>query len=326
MPSRQPRTRTTSLVTQQVAFDHHQISAGRRRGACSTSSNISRWPLTTSAPRARGATLGPATSAGTHRLYTAQPSGSASRRTAGITAWPAPSRSPGRTPRPSRRAGRPGCASAAAAPRTAGGAPPARHPPRRPQSRRSPDTSTATVAARRPRSASGSQSTAQDASPDARDASSEDEPRSDAGRSRYRPLPSDPPPTERCARAIRLQHSTLPASPTFRFSAMLTGRPQAGHFHSAPVDTVHGPATAVRLAKPKASRVPVGHHFPRVFPAQPCTVTRAGLPARVPGGRSGQRQGHRTQPLRGGGWRACGFRPKSDGLTAGTTRDQRAER
>ena len=29
---------------------------------------------------------------------------------------------------------------------------------------------------------------------------------------------------------------------------MLTGRPQAGHFHSAPVDTVHGPATAVRLS------------------------------------------------------------------------------
>ena len=150
-----------------------------------------------------------APSAGTHRLYPAQPSGSASRRTAGITAWPAPSRSPGRTPRPRRRAGRPGCASAAADPRTAGGAPPARHPPRRPQSRRSPDTSTATAAARRPRSASGSQSTAQDASPDARDASSEDEPRSDAGRSRYRPLPSDSPPTERCARAIRLQHSTL---------------------------------------------------------------------------------------------------------------------
>ena len=82
--------------------------------------------------------------------------------------------SPGRTPRPSRRAGRPGCASAAADPRTAGGAPPARPPPRRPQSRRSPDTSTVTAAARRPRSASGSQSTAQDASPDARDASSED--------------------------------------------------------------------------------------------------------------------------------------------------------
>ena len=56
-----------------------------------------------------------------------------------------------------------------------------------------------------------------------------------------------------------------PASPTFRFSAMLTGRPQAGHFHSAPVDTVHGPATAVHLAKPKASRVPVGHHFPECF-------------------------------------------------------------
>ena len=32
-----------------------------------------------------------------------------------------------------------------------------------------------------------------------------------------------------------------PASPTFRFSATLTGRPQAGHFHSAPVDAVHGP-------------------------------------------------------------------------------------
>ena len=112
------------------------------------------------------------------------PSGSASRRTAGITAWPAPSRSPCRTPRPRRRAGRRGCASAAADPQTAGGAPPARPPPRRPQSRRSPDTSPATAAARRPRSASGSQNTAQDASPDARDASSEDEPRSDAGRSR----------------------------------------------------------------------------------------------------------------------------------------------
>ena len=37
-------------------------------------------------------------------------------------------------------------------------------------------------------------------------------------------------------------------------------------------------------------------------------------------------KGIETQPLRGGGWRACGFRPKSDGLTAGTTRDQRAER
>ena len=32
-------------------------------------------------------------------------------RTAGITAWPAPSRSPRGTPRPRRRAGRPGCAS-----------------------------------------------------------------------------------------------------------------------------------------------------------------------------------------------------------------------
>ena len=40
-----------------------------------------------------------------------------------------------------------------------------------------------------------------------------------------------------------------------------------------PVDTAHGPAAAVRLAKPKASRVPVSHHFPRVFPAQLCTVT-----------------------------------------------------
>ena len=32
-----------------------------------------------------------------------------------------------------------------------------------------------------------------------------------------------------------------------------------------PVDTAHGPATAVRLAKPKASRVPVSHHFPECF-------------------------------------------------------------
>ena len=34
----------------------------------------------------------------------------------------------------------------------------------------------------------------------------------------------------------------LKGRPPAAFSTMLTGRPQAGHFHSAPVDTVHGPA------------------------------------------------------------------------------------
>ena len=31
-----------------------------------------------------------------------------------------------------------------------------------------------------------------------------------------------------------------PASPTFRFSATLTGRPQTRHFHSTPVDAAYG--------------------------------------------------------------------------------------
>ena len=87
-----------------------------------------------------------------------------------------------------------------------------------------------------------------------------------------------------------------PASPTFKFSTTPTGRPQPGHFHSAPwgyaaqsgnaasvsatsgaerssaaqqarvrfLDEPAGLAAAIRLTKPKASRAPVGHHSPPV--------------------------------------------------------------
>ncbi len=104
-----------------------------------------------------------------------------------------------------------------------------------------------------------------------------------------------------------------PASPTFKFSPTLTGRPQPGHFHSAPwgyaaqsgnaasvsatsgaerssaaqqarvrfLDEPAGLAAAIRLTKPKASRAPVGHHSPPCVSRRTPVTTRVG--AGVPG-------------------------------------------
>ena len=104
-----------------------------------------------------------------------------------------------------------------------------------------------------------------------------------------------------------------PASPTFKFSTTPTGRPQPGHFHSAPwgyaaqsgnaanvsatsgaerssaaqqarvrfLDEPAGLAAAIRLTKPKASRAPVGHHSP------PCVSRRTPVTTRVGAGEPG---------------------------------------
>ena len=104
-----------------------------------------------------------------------------------------------------------------------------------------------------------------------------------------------------------------PASPTFEFSTTPTGRPQPGHFHSAPwgyaaqsgnaasvsatsgaerssaaqqarvrfLDEPAGLAAAIRLTKPKASRAPVGHHSP------PCVSRRSPVTTRVGAGDPG---------------------------------------
>ena len=65
--------------------------------------------------------------------------------------------------------------------------------------------------------------------------------------------------------------STLGRARILRSAPQGRGRVVRGLRTDGP--TAHGPATAVCLAKPKASRVPVSHHFPRLFPTQPCTVT-----------------------------------------------------
>ena len=56
-------------------------------------------------------------------------------------------------------------------------------------------------------------------------------------------------------------------------------RPLWGYFDGPPVDTAHGPATAVRLAKPKASRVPVGTISPECFQLNHAPLRNALTPA-----------------------------------------------